>query len=255
MATQMGMFPFRGKMGNVVFYKLNGQWVARTKGGATAEQIATQPRFQRTHENSLDFGRAMRASQAMRATFQPMSHTNPDKLLGRRLLTTMISVIKADTKSKRGFRNVLDGKLDLFEGFEFNEKGKLSNTITAPYKPAIDRETGEMTISIPSFIPQKMVFAPAAATHFKFISGGSALEFESKKPEVSLDSSAELPLNNVATGEIVLNIKVPANSTHPLFFALGVEFYQEMNGVMYRLTDGSFNALAMVKVRPHPPVL
>jgi hypothetical protein len=251
MASQMGMFPFRGKMGNIVFYKLNGKWVARTIGSGTAEQIATEPRFQRTRESNSDFGRAMRASQAMRATFRPLSHTNSDKLLGRRLLVTMISVIKSDHKSARGLRNVLDGRLELFEGFEFNENGKLPNTIRAPYKPAIDRVTGEMKISIPSFIPQKMVSAPEAATHFKLISAGSALDFDSKKPEVSLDSSVELPLNNVATGEIVLQNMVPANSTHPLFLVLGIEFYQQVNQVMYRLRDESFNALAVVKVSPH----
>src|SRR5439155_3443981 len=106
MATQMGMFPFRGTIGNVVFYKLNGQWVARAKGGATAEQIATQPRFQRTKENSLEFGTAMRASQLMRDAFRALVNPNPDKLLARRLLTTMISVMQSDTTSARGMRNV-----------------------------------------------------------------------------------------------------------------------------------------------------
>jgi hypothetical protein len=52
----------------------------------------------------------------------------------------------------------------------------------------------------------------------------------------------------VTTNNIVLNNMVPANSTLPLFLALGVEFYQEVNGVLYRLRDGSFNAAAIVKV-------
>jgi len=162
----------------------------------------------------------------------------------------MISVIKTDKKSARGLRNVLDGNLELFKGFEFNENGKLSNTLIAPHTSAINRETGEMKITIPSFIPEGMISAPPAATHFRLISGGSALDFENKKPEVSLDSTEEFPLNNVATREIVLNTKVPPNSTHTLFLALGIEFYQEMNKVMYRLMDESFNALAMVKVSP-----
>ena len=248
MATQMGMFPFRGTIGNLVFYKLNGKWVARSKGGATAEQIATQPRFQRTKENSLEFGRAMRASQLLRAPFQALVYPNPDKLLARRLLTTMISVMQADTKSARGLRNVLDGNLELLEGFEFNEQGKLSVMLTAPYSSDINRETGEMKISIPAFIPQKMVTAPEAATHVRLVSGGAALDFENKNFKVDLQRSAELPLDNVAPNNIVLNNMLPANSTHPLFLALGVEFYQEVNDVLYRLRDGSFNAAAIVKV-------
>ena len=248
MGRQMGMFPFRGTIGNIVFYKLNGQWVARTKGGATAEQIATDPRFQRTKENATEFGRTMRASQLVRAAFQALVHPNPDKLLGRRLLTTMISVVHADTKSARGMRNVLDGKLELMEGFEFNEYGKLASILTAPYSSVINRETGELTVSIPSFIPQGMVTAPPSATHFKLISGGAELDFENQKCNVALNSSAELPLNGETTNNIVLNHMVPANSTHPLFLVLGIEFFQHVNEYVYPLRDRSFHALAIVKV-------
>ena len=43
------------------------------------------------------------------------------------------------------------------------------------------------------------------------------------------------------------NAVTPA-STHPLFLVLGIEFYQEVNGQMYPLKNGAFNALALVKV-------
>ena len=102
-------------------------------------------------------------------------------------------------------RNVLNGKLELVEGFEFNEKGKLSVMLTAPYSSLINRETGEMKISIPAFIPQEMVIAPEAATHVGLISGGAELDFGNKNFKVDMQSSAKLPLNNVATNNIVLN--------------------------------------------------
>jgi hypothetical protein len=41
---------------------------------------------------------------------------------------------------------------------------------------------------------------------------------------------------------------VTAASTKPLFLALGVEFYQEVNGQMYPLKNGAYNPLALVKV-------
>ena len=41
---------------------------------------------------------------------------------------------------------------------------------------------------------------------------------------------------------------VTANSTKPLFLALGVEFYQEINGQMYPLKNGAFNPLSIAKV-------
>ena len=39
-----------------------------------------------------------------------------------------------------------------------------------------------------------------------------------------------------------------AASTHPLFLAMGIEFYQEVNGTMYPLKNGAYNALALVKL-------
>jgi hypothetical protein len=41
---------------------------------------------------------------------------------------------------------------------------------------------------------------------------------------------------------------VTPNSTKPLFLALGVEFYQQVNGQMYPLKNGSYNPLALVSV-------
>ena len=61
-------------------------------------------------------------------------------------------------------------------------------------------------------------------------------------------STAVLPWDTNATAVIDLENTVTAASTHPLFLALGIEFYQEVNGQMYPLKNGSFNALALVKV-------
>jgi hypothetical protein len=41
---------------------------------------------------------------------------------------------------------------------------------------------------------------------------------------------------------------VTANSTHPLFLLLCIQFFQEVNGVQYPLKNGAFNALNIVKV-------
>jgi len=65
---------------------------------------------------------------------------------------------------------------------------------------------------------------------------------------VDTNATAILPWDNVATAVINLANAVTANSTHPLFLGLGIEFYQQVNGQMYPLKNGAFNALALVKV-------
>lgn len=93
-----------------------------------------------------------------------------------------------------------------------------------------------------------MIAAPGGATHFKIISAGAEVDFENEVFVADTKSTAVLPWDANATAVINLANAVTANSTHPLFLALGIEFYQQVNGQMYPLKNGAFNALALVKV-------
>lgn len=165
-----------------------------------------------------------------------------------RLTKAMMTVIKADATSTRGQRNILDGELELLEGFDFNLNAKLSTTVFFPYVPTIDRVTGALKVAIPAFSPATTVAAPEGATHMKLISGGASIDFEGETIEIVTTASADILLSQaeVAASELLNQLK--ANSTHPLFLILGIEFYQQVNGVNYSLKNGNYNALSLVKV-------
>ena len=57
-----------------------------------------------------------------------------------------------------------------------------------------------------------------------------------------------LPWDAVATAPVNHINNVTPASTKPLFLALGLEFYQEVNGQMYSLKNGAYNPLALVAV-------
>ena len=133
-------------------------------------------------------------------------------------------------------------------GFEFNIRGKLGTNLFAPFVATIDRVTGEITVDLASFIPANMIAAPSGTTHFKIISAGAEIDFEAETFIETHSESAILPWDATATAPInQVNAVTPA-STKPLFLALGVEFYQEVNGQMYPLKNGAFNPLSVVKV-------
>ena len=75
-----------------------------------------------------------------------------------------------------------------------------------------------------------------------------SIDFDNEKFVVDNKASDILPWNNTLTNPVDLKNIVAANTTLPLFLALGIEFYQEVNGVQYPLKNGAFNALALVKV-------
>jgi hypothetical protein len=150
--------------------------------------------------------------------------------------------------SLRGLRNVIDGEAELLSGFEFNIRGKLGTSLFAPFVGAIDRATGNITVDLDSFIPANMIAAPTGTTHFKIISAGAEIDFEAETFVEAHSETAILPWDAVATVAInQVNAVTPA-STKPLFLALGVEFYQEVNGQMYALKNGAYNPLALVTV-------
>ncbi|WP_276503184.1 hypothetical protein [Terrimonas pollutisoli] len=248
MAQQKGIIPLRGTIGNITFYKSGDGYLAREKGGIDANRIATDPAFQRTRENGAEFGRAGVAGKVLRTALRSLLQNTADSRMIARLTREMMKVIQADAVNVRGMRNVIDGEAELLEGFEFNANGKLGTTLFAPFTAEINRVTGALTIDIPSFIPANMIAAPGGATHFKIVSAGTSINFENETYEVVTNATAELPWNAVATAVINLNNAITANSTHPLFLALGIEFYQQVNTGLYPLKNGAFNSLALVKV-------
>jgi hypothetical protein len=92
----------------------------------------------------------------------------------------------------------------------------------------------------------------ASSRCFKALSstftGSASIDFEAGVYESIQSSTDAIPVDGAATAASTLQNAVTANSTHPLFLLLGIEFYQVVNGASYTLKNGAFNALSLVKV-------
>jgi len=248
MAQQKGFLPAKGRMGNLSYYKTRDGYLIKDKGGIDKNRIASDPAFQRTRENGAEFGSAGKAGKLLRNAVKALSQKSSDGRAVSRLTKNMFKVIKSDAVSRRGERNVVDGNIELVQGFEFNINAVLGTTFYAPYTAAIDRVTGNLSVDIDAFVPEKAVSRPEGATHFQINSAGAEVDFEENVYVSSFSSSAEMPWDNTATAPVSLENAVPANSTRPLFLLLGIEFFQEVNGEMYSLRNGGYNSLAIIRV-------
>ncbi len=248
MAKQKGIIKLDGTIGDITFYKSKDGYLAREKGGIPADRIANDPAFQRTRENGAEFGRAGKAGKVLRNAIRALLQNASDSRVVSRLTTKMVKVIQEDITNTRGLRNVIDGEAELLEGFEFNINGKLGTTIYAPFTSVIDRVAGTLTAGLVAFVPQNMIAAPSGTTHFKIVSAGAEVDFENENFVVDNQETAVLPWDANPTAVINLVNNVTANSTHPLFLVLGIAFYQEVNGQMYPLKNGTYNPLSLVKV-------
>ena len=72
MARQKGLIKLKGTMGDITFYRTKDGYIAREKGGITAERLRNDPAFQRTRENMAEFCRAGNAGKTV-----PYKHLFP----------------------------------------------------------------------------------------------------------------------------------------------------------------------------------
>jgi hypothetical protein len=248
MARQKGIIKLKGTIGDITFYKTQDGHLAREKGGIDASRIKNDPAFQRTRENGSEFGRAGKAGKVLRTALRALLLNSADGRVVSRLTQAMVKVIQADMISERRLRNVIDGEAEVLAGFEFNIRGRLGTSLFAPYVGTIDRVSGDISIAMDPFIPVNMIAAPGGTTHFKIISAGAEIDFEAETFVSTNSATAILPGDMTETVAISQVNPVKVNSTKPLFLALGVEFYQQVNGQMYPLKNGSYNPLSLVNV-------
>jgi hypothetical protein len=248
MAKQRGIIKIEGTLGDITFFKTEDGYIVKEKTHISGKRIATDPAFQRTRENNAEFGRAGKASKVLRNAIRTVLQNAKDKKVTSRLTTEMLKVVKADAVNARGLRKVLDAETEMLQGFNFNRNSMLESTLYAPYTSTINRLTGEIEIAIPSFIPLTSIVAPAGSTHFKIVSAGTEIDFEQETFIEANSSSPVLPWNAAATAAITLTNNITAASTHPLFLLLGIQFFQQVNGINYPLKNGAFNALSLIKV-------
>ena len=245
MARQTGIIKLKGTIGGISFYKTSDGHLAREKGGVDKSRIQNDPAFQRTRENGSEFGRAGKGGKLIRNAIRILLQNAKDNRVVSRLTTDLLKVVKTDTTNERGERTIEDGMLDLLLNFDFNIKAKLGSTLFAPYTNAFDRVTGAATVNIPVFSPTLRIAAPGGTTHFKIVMGAAELDFVNETSIFESDTTAILPYNAADTTMIDLTANLTANSTLPVIQIFGVEFYQEVNGVMYSLKNGAFNSLAV----------
>jgi hypothetical protein len=208
----------------------------------------SDPDFQRTRENIAEFGRAGKAGAFLREVFKSQIKQVKRERLVSRLLAEMMKVVKLDATNPRGLRQVLDAETELLEGFQFNIASQIKSILAVDYTATINRATGVLEIAFPSFVPSLQLDAPESTTHFKLTAPAAAIGFEDEVYVKDEAASPMLPFNTTPTGAINLTVNLPANSTHPLFLLLGINFYQDTNGTMYPLKNGIYNSLGIVKV-------
>ncbi|MGX5817369.1 hypothetical protein ACWKWU_04185 [Chitinophaga lutea] len=140
MAIQTGIFPFTGKLGGVIGYRRDGQYLLRSM----PEQVRLSPRSKRS---ARYFGQASRLGAKVRAALRPLLHLPSDGRLVNRLNKSLLQILLKDDLYNR--KRFLPRHFSSLQGFSFTPFGSLSDILRVA--PVAERaHAGTVNVRIPA---------------------------------------------------------------------------------------------------------
>jgi len=255
MAKQEGLIRFVGKIDDLSFYLCKGVYIVRRAGGPTREQIKHGKAFERVRRNNCEFGGASTAGKAFRGAFAVAIRKmqNPD--LAPKATQVFYKMCKLDD-GVPGQRAILCSQYGyLLEGLELNPMVPFDSLFKMPLQVTHHVNRTSANLIVNHLMCDLMIKAPTGATHFKMCLMLGAL------PDFGYDEAIDkyMPLvpgfdglhafsdsGLLALGHSELYFELEAMlpqgviipSSVSMVAAVGIEFYQRVNGVDYLLESG-----------------
>jgi hypothetical protein len=217
---------------------------ARTKGGATKDQIKRRPEFANVRKNNKEFGGCSKMSKAIRMAFFGLHHV-ADYNLAPALCSLMKNIQRADMEGIWGERGIfLSQHKQYLVGFNFNRTTRFDSVLRIPLDWKIDREKVTATIIIPTFacsmglsMPDKFGLFRISATFAAvtdMVLGERKYDYEPVHDTIGLgrriESTEWFPITgtvNAKTLDIKLDLTHPEitfNDNDTLVLTVAVEF-------------------------------
>ena len=238
-----------GKLQHLSFYKdRSGRCIARTKRGHI-EDFYTNPRYHRTRVSCTEFSSTSQATARLKQPFKPEIKWCSEGTYHNRLLALLRLMQNTDTSQGYGSRHSFRGNANLLRGFEFNKKRPLTEVLNAEYTSTIDPATGQMSVTIDSFIPALALKAPEGARYCHiFIRGASVHETEEYSTAHAVSRLIDLDCNETGTIDLHLQLKPRENDLQVL--TLGILFYIDIDDVPVPIRESS---MAIVDAQRNDP--
>lgn len=239
MARQSGPIKFEGSMGNVTFYKhKNGNYYARQKSQISKKRFETAPEFEGSRCAGYEFGRASHISRLIRHGL--VSNLKGIEKLGHSKLTGIIQkVIQSDLISGRGERKFHLGNYRMMDGLELGKDSVLS---ILGGKPLISLSDSGKKVSF-DFSHLGLIQVPkidSPITHYSISIFAVKIEEDSEVNGKKLEFTFPLTNVNQPISGIVsqtLEYSEVKDENQVILTAIGIRFYQEVNGRYFLLQE------------------
>jgi hypothetical protein len=163
-----------------------------------------------------------------------------------RLTSVFSKMVKSDTTSARGERTVSAGDASLLNGFEFNNNSNLKNVFFGEYGINFAENIAE--VSIEAFNPSLNIQSADGATHAQFVMAAGTFDFNELTSAVAKAESTSVDLSVSAQDALTLTADASGVDGGIGIVILGILFWQQVNGELYKINNGAKNALRIVSV-------
>ena len=146
MATYKSLIEISGKVGDLVFYTLNGKPVVRRKSGFSKEGFDNNPNYKKVKENSTEFGHCSKSGKLLRTTIEKYTGDFEDKYLYQKFAKVMTQIKDFDLQSPKGKRRIEIGLqnpealkvLSDFKFGKFNTVSEVANSGMAMFTKSVN---------------------------------------------------------------------------------------------------------------------
>ena len=238
MASQVGIFKFKGKLDNVIGYDRKGKRCYRRLPKHVRRSIATIL-------SGTDFGTASKAGKLIRSAFVPALDIRLDHTLTNRLNKVMLKVLYGGS-NERGSRRVQNKALELMKGFQFNQATGLDRLLPFPI-PKVVQEGDKLRIAIPAMEANAIRHAPNT-THIEIKAIAAGVNFNGGDQQQAVADKVLFKLNQPAPAtELILPFKAGEAET---IVVLQVRSFTEYNGVLMASGNKKYFAADVIDVIP-----
>ena len=249
MAKQVGFLNLeQGSLGDTTFAKTKVGYTAHIRKSLAKGRWDKDPQFARSRENASEFGITSTAARLLNKPCDLFFGSNEDIIAYSRLRAYLVKVVKTDQTSSSGKRNVLQENAHHLVGFDLNPAASLRTVFNTRFTVRGNRDTGELGVSIPSFIPSQRIKAPKGTSHFRISVSGSEVDFQNKNSKFKVFETEMIPFDDTATGDMDVTLELHAASNIPLFLYLGLSFWNLGQGDMYPVAQYKLNPACIVNV-------
>ena len=236
MAKQDSIITLVGTLGNLSFYKRDGEYRVRLKSGVSKERILKDPKFARTRENMTQFALIANDLKLFNKAISTLRNHVGGKVRTAELNSLLHKVASLDTVSVRGNKQVAIGFREErgIQMFRDLQLAKQSVSFFLAEELEVDRTTGIITSE--EFVPSSQLFHLPSATHFEFKSGVVAVDFEGKTHAAAYSDASLHPIDDTPVTLSLDPGGLPSAGVNPVYFVLiSLVYYMEDNGVLYPL--------------------